>query len=58
MIRRCSELPPAARKRELGLAIQRLELNLMYYEQKGRGKGAVMSRRCIDLLEEHLASLP
>ena len=51
------ELPPPARRREIHLAIQQLELNSMYYEQKGNSQGVARSELCIRLLREELATL-
>lgn len=51
------QLAAPARKKEIGLAIQQLELNCMYYEQKGSSQGMDRCERCISLLKEHLATL-
>ncbi len=42
--------PPRAQLRELQLAIEKLELGQMYYEQKGNDQGVARLGRCIDLL--------
>lgn len=51
------QLPVPARRKEIQLAIQQLELNAMYYEQKGNSQGVARSERCILLLREELGSL-
>ena len=57
MIGEWQKIPLLARKREISLAIEQLELNSMYYEQKGNDQGVVRSEQCILILKEHLASL-
>lgn len=51
------ELPLPARKREIRLALERLELSAMYYEQKGNDNAALRANRCASLLTQHLESL-
>jgi hypothetical protein len=51
------QLPVPARRKEIQLAIQQLELNAMYYEQKGNSQGVARSERCIKLLRDELESL-
>lgn len=51
------KLPLLARKREIKLAVGKLELSCMYYEQKGNDKGVVRSERCIVILKDHLKTL-
>ena len=51
------KLPLPARKREIKLAIEKLELSCMYYEQKGNDKGMVRSEHCIVIMKDHLQSL-
>ena len=46
-----------AQKKEIRLAIQQLELNSMYYEQKGSSQGMARCERCISLLSARLAAL-
>jgi len=57
MLREWQKLPDQARKREIGLAIQKLELSSMYYEQKGNDQGVSRCAKCIVLLREHLETL-
>ena len=57
MIREWQDLPEQARKRTIQLAIENLELNSMYYEQKGNARGIDRSEKCIRLLKENLALL-
>jgi len=57
MVDQWRKLPLPARKRELRLAIEQLELGAMYYEQKGNDKGMQRMRRCIRILSEHFESL-
>ena len=57
MIAEWRELPVPARKRELLLAIQKLELNAMYYEQKGIEPAVLRSEKCIAILRKHLDTL-
>lgn len=51
------QLAAPARRKEISLAIQQLELNSMYYEQKGNSQGIDRCEKCILLLKEHLAAL-
>ena len=51
------QLAAPARKKEIRLAIQQLELNSMYYEQKGNSQGVARCEKCILLLSEQLATL-
>jgi len=51
------KLPVLARKREIKLAMGKLELSSMYYEQKGNDKGMKRAERCIFILKEHLVTL-
>lgn len=57
MLREWQDLPLPARKRELRLAIEKLELNSMYYEQKGNDKGVERADRCASIFADHLRSL-
>ncbi len=57
MIGQWRKMPLPARKRELRLAIEKLELSSMYYEQKGNEKGARRSERCARILSEYFNSL-
>jgi hypothetical protein len=50
-------LAAPAQRREIGLAIQQLELSCMYYEQKGNSQGTARCEKCILLLKEQLAGL-
>ncbi len=49
--------PPKAQIRSLQLAIESLELNQLYYEQKGNEKGIDRASRCIALLQERKKEL-
>lgn len=51
------QLAAPAQRREIGLAIQQLELNSMYYEQKSNSQGKDRCERCILLLKKQLAAL-
>lgn len=57
MLAAWQQLAAPARRKEIGLAIQQLELNSMYYEQKGNSSGMARCEKCILLLKEHLAAL-
>jgi hypothetical protein len=57
MIGRWRGLPLPAQKRELNLAIQKLELGCMYFEQKGNDQGACRCMKCITLLRQRLEKL-
>ena len=49
--------PLQAQRRDINLAIQELELSLMYYDQKGNARGVDRSEKCIRILQDHLATL-
>jgi hypothetical protein len=51
------ELAVPARRKEIDLAIQQLELSSMYYEQKGNSQGVDRCEKSILLLKEHRAAL-
>jgi hypothetical protein len=57
MLAAWQQLAAPARKKEIGLAIQQLELSSMYYEQKGNSQGMDRCERCILILREQLATL-
>ena len=57
MLEKWRKLPIPAQKREIKLAIEKLELGGMYYEQKGSDQGVVRCEKCVIILEEHLKSL-
>ena len=57
MLAAWENLATPAQKKEISLAIQQLELNFMYYEQKGSSQGVARCERCIRLLSERLATL-
>ena len=57
MLKEWQNLPLAARKKKLRVAIEHLELGAMYYEQKGNDKGMLRAIRCATLLNDHLDSL-
>ena len=57
MIGEWQKLPVLARNRAITLAIQKLELSSMYYEQKGNERGAERVARCLVILKEHFTSL-
>ena len=57
MLEKWQKLPDAARKREIRLAIENLELSSMYHEQKGNEKGMQRTERCIRILSEYFDSL-
>ncbi|HHO47969.1 MAG TPA: hypothetical protein ENN06_05900 [Desulfobacteraceae bacterium] len=57
MIKEWGQLPLAAQQREIRLAIQRLELSCMYYEQKGNVRGVARCERSILILSDRLAVL-
>lgn len=49
--------PVALQTRNLKLAVENLELDQMYYEQKGNDQGAQRCQVCLDLLQSRLAEL-
>ena len=49
--------PAAAQTRDLRLAMENLELDQMYYEQKGNEQGVQRCEVCLDLLRGRLAEL-
>lgn len=49
--------PAAAQTRNLRLAVESLELDQMYYEQKGNEQGVQRCEACLDLLRLRLAAL-
>ena len=49
--------PVAAQSRDLRLAMENLELDQMYYEQKGNDQGVQRCEVCLDLLRRRLAEL-
>ena len=57
MIAVWQQLAAPARRKEIGQAIQQLELNSMYYEQKGNSQGTARCEKCILLLREEFAAL-
>ena len=57
MIAVWEQLAAPTRRKEIGQAIQQLELNSMYYDQKGNTQGTVRCEKCILLLKEHLAAI-
>jgi len=57
MLRQWQEKPVPAQKREIRLAIEQLELNYMYYEQKGNDRGITRSQLCMDIISQYLATL-
>ena len=56
MLKEWQNLPEPVRRHRMKTAIEKLELNGMYYEQKGNEKGAARSKKCLDILKEHLDS--
>lgn len=57
MLAAWENLAVPAQKKEIRLAIQQLELNSMYYEQKGSNQGMTRCDHCISLLSARLADL-
>lgn len=49
--------PVASQVRDLRLAVENLELNQMYYEQKGNDQGVRRCEVCLELLRHRLAEL-
>jgi len=49
--------PCKAQLRYVQVALEAMELNQMYYEQKGSEKGAQRMIRCIDLLQQRRQEL-
>lgn len=49
--------PVAAQTRDLRLAMENLELDQMYYDQKGNEQGVQRCEVCLDLLRQRLAGL-
>jgi len=50
MLQEWQKLPLLAQKREIRLAIEKLELSIMYYEQKGNEKGVTRAQQCLNIL--------
>lgn len=57
MLQKWQSLPGQARKSRIKLAIEKLELSCMYYEQKDNEKGVARAEKCILILKEQLSSL-
>lgn len=57
MLRKWQELPLPAQKREIRFAMEKLELDAMYYAQKGNDRGAERAQSCIDILSEYADGL-
>ena len=57
MLAAWQQLAAPARKKEISLAIQQLELSCMYYEQKGNRQGMDRCERCIHILREQFTTL-
>jgi len=57
MLAEWQDMPLWVRKKKSNLAIEHLELNSMYYEQKGNDRGVARSERCIAVFREYLATL-
>lgn len=49
--------PVAAQSRDLRLAVENLELDQMYYEQKGNEAGVQRCEECLMLLRRRLGEL-
>lgn len=49
--------PVSAQSRDLRLAVENLELDQMYYEQKGNDQGVQRCEVCLALLRQRLAEL-
>lgn len=49
--------PGAVQSRTLRLAVENLELDQMYYEQKGNDQGVQRCQVCLDFLRRRLAEL-
>lgn len=48
---------PVSQKRNLRLAIESLELSVMYYDQKDNFPGKIRAENCIVLLQKRLQEL-
>ena len=57
MLQEWQKLPLPTQKREIRVAIEKLELSSMYYEQKGNNKGATRSQLCVNILTEYFNTL-
>jgi hypothetical protein len=57
MLQEWQKLPLFSRKRKIRVAIEKLELSSMYYEQKDNTKGAERANRCVSILAEYCSSL-
>ena len=57
MLLKWQEKPAPAQKREIRLAIEKLELSAMYYEQKDNDRGLNRAQRCIEILSARLQSI-
>ncbi|MBU0972024.1 MAG: hypothetical protein KKC20_15320 [Proteobacteria bacterium] len=51
------EVSVTVQRLEIRLAVEKLELNQMYYEQKGREEAAARTERCIRLLKDYLTDI-
>ncbi len=57
LIEKLLACPVVAQSRDLRLAVENLELDQMYYEQKGNDQGVQRCQHCLDLLRHRLAEL-
>ena len=57
MLQEWQKLPILAQKREIRIAIEKLELSSMYYEQKGNDKGTTRTKLCASILNEYFNTL-
>lgn len=57
LIEKLRTLPIAAQSRDLRLAVENLELDQMYYEQKANDRGVQRCETCLDLLRKRLSEL-
>jgi len=57
MLQEWQKLPIPAQKNRLRIAIEKLELSSMYYEQKGNDKGVTRTKRCANILVEYFKTL-
>ena len=57
MVLEWRDKPVPAQIREIRLAIEKLELSCMYFEQKDNEKGVTRCQRCIKVLAEYLREI-
>jgi len=57
ILQELQEKPISTQKREIRLAIEKLELSCMYYEQKGNERGVERTQKCIAIITQYFDTL-